>query len=113
MCYGWVMEKPLCKICRKRHYSSEAHVWASRDFVVFEAPVEVPEPVAAPVAQPVERPPLEREVAGSSPAGRATSLAAVSSTLTPEHRSRYRSPESAEAYRAYMRDYMTKKRSNT
>lgn len=146
------MDAPLCKLCRNRHYASEAHIWASRDFKVV-APVEseAPKPVrvkkeprggpnvdawspddivpAVPSISPNGYPPVVitpshakvPEFAQMVAAGTAvvsqkipTGLTTVGgSTQSRENRSRYRTPESAEAYRAYMRDYMTNRRKPT
>ena len=84
-----------------------------------------------PVAQPVERRPLETDVEGPNPSGRAVEpgdkvlltnqtilpngvYVAGDSTATPksqrERKSRYRTPEATEAYRAYKRAQMAKRR---
>lgn len=112
------MERPFCKLCRHKHYSTEPHVWASKDFTVL-APVVVPPVEAVPSrggpyletwspADVVEDHGTSTTITYVAPPG--TASVSSGSTQSRENRSRYRSPESAQAYRDYMKDYMSKKR---
>jgi len=97
------MERPLCKLCQHRHYSSEPHVWASRDFkiaVPIEGGVEKPPPKKASrsSAAPVMDMPPRVQSGGASEKSKG------------EMKSRARTPEKAEAWRLYMRDLMRKRR---
>ena len=106
------MDAPLCRLCNRRHYSHEPHIWASRDFVVIEEAAAVTPAMIEAVSK---MPPVPVGVGGVvevclAERHEGSLFAIAGSTATRENKSRYRSAESAEAYRAYMRDYMARKR---
>jgi hypothetical protein len=97
------MERPHCKICRHEHYASEPHVWRARDFDFSGLP---PAPDVA-----TEDPPRPIVVDRRGNWTVDTYVSTASEKTQIEQKSRYRTPESTEAYRKYKREYMAKRRS--
>ncbi len=110
------MDKPLCRLCNHRHYAQEAHIWASRDFAVFIDEVAPVSKEAVEVAKNFKSPAVLDGVEIDGPDGllltHQTEIpnGVWPATTSRENRSRYRSPESAEKYRARMRKYMADRR---